>query len=320
MTRDDIIRMACEAGFEEGWVEVCNVFDELTRFAELVAAAEPKPIDMLLYCPACGVQHIDEPDGIGNEHAGLDESVSRWDNPPHRSHLCYTCGHIWRPADVLTNGVAAIETRGQNDSPAVEPTAEDELPGMWEQADLEGGETDCAPQPAIRDGVRGEAPVHAAFRILGAAQGGKESIAFLRGAEWAASDAAARIANLEAESAGKDARIAELQRRLESHEAAFLKVRKALCGDINNEENLLDLIAGHHAQLAAANERLEAAEEALIWYGDEAAAIKKNLAEAKDQALMASVHILALDGGKRAALANRQTRLASERSDPRPPA
>src|SRR5574340_600312 len=23
-----------------------------------------------------------------------------WDNPPHRSHLCHGCGHIWRPADV----------------------------------------------------------------------------------------------------------------------------------------------------------------------------------------------------------------------------
>ena len=51
MTRDDIIRMAKEAGFEEGYgdhlfppgdyrEEVIPVTDEIIRFAALVAAAE----------------------------------------------------------------------------------------------------------------------------------------------------------------------------------------------------------------------------------------------------------------------------------------
>ncbi len=51
MTRDDIIRMAKEAGFEEGYgdhlfppgdyrEEVVPVTDEIIRFAALVAAAE----------------------------------------------------------------------------------------------------------------------------------------------------------------------------------------------------------------------------------------------------------------------------------------
>lgn len=40
MTRDDIIRMARAAGFEEGWVEVCNVFDELSNLIRIAAAAE----------------------------------------------------------------------------------------------------------------------------------------------------------------------------------------------------------------------------------------------------------------------------------------
>lgn len=66
------------------------------------------PIDMLLYCPNCDHQHIDEP----NEAAG-------WTNPPHKSHLCRTddggCGHIWRPADVSTNGVASLKTKGERD-------------------------------------------------------------------------------------------------------------------------------------------------------------------------------------------------------------
>lgn len=65
------------------------------------------PIDMVLHCPACGVQHIDEPD----------ERTPDWKNPPHRSHLCHGCEHIWRPADIATNGVRAIVTQGKNDSP-----------------------------------------------------------------------------------------------------------------------------------------------------------------------------------------------------------
>jgi|GEM_PF-5800951 len=63
----------------------------------------PAPIDMILYCPSCGYQHIDKPDG-------------EWTNPPHRSHLCHSCGYIWRPADVPTNGVESIRTRGKADN------------------------------------------------------------------------------------------------------------------------------------------------------------------------------------------------------------
>lgn len=63
-----------------------------------------KPIDMVLHCPRCNKQHIDVPN-------------DSWTNPPHRSHLCHGCGFIWRPADVPTNGVQAVKTKGQNDSP-----------------------------------------------------------------------------------------------------------------------------------------------------------------------------------------------------------
>lgn len=73
-----------------------------------------KPIDMILFCPMCGVQHIDAPDDTSeNEpyrHPGM------WDNPPHRSQLCRECGCIWRPADVPTNGVKEIKTKGKNDN------------------------------------------------------------------------------------------------------------------------------------------------------------------------------------------------------------
>jgi hypothetical protein len=66
---------------------------------------EPLPIDMVLHCPGCGLQHIDAP-----------EPGTNWTNPPHRSHKCHGCGDVWRPADVPTNGVAAIETRGKADT------------------------------------------------------------------------------------------------------------------------------------------------------------------------------------------------------------
>jgi hypothetical protein len=75
---------------------------------------EAKPIDMLLWCPKCQTQHIDEPDLAPVRHE--DGSASLWDNPPHRSHLCHVCGCIWRPADVYTNGVEHIQTRGAKDN------------------------------------------------------------------------------------------------------------------------------------------------------------------------------------------------------------
>lgn len=85
---------------------------------------DPAPIDMVLHCPRCHLQHIDAPepsimamDGamFGGDWPG------RWTNPPHRSHLCHGCGYIWRPADVPTNGVAAIKTMGKADFPVEAP-------------------------------------------------------------------------------------------------------------------------------------------------------------------------------------------------------
>lgn len=103
--------------------------------AAIEAARQGAPIDMLLFCPACGMQHIDaaEPwmecgaDGTSGCRVGphgpdgalqceFCGAAPRWTNPPHRSHLCHGCGHIWRPADVPTNGVAAIKTKGSADS------------------------------------------------------------------------------------------------------------------------------------------------------------------------------------------------------------
>lgn len=93
------------------------------------AASKPAPIDMILHCPRCLMQHIDGKEAYSIPSAGggalvppLEEKVT-WDNPPHRSHLCHGCGHIWRPADVPTNGVRAIKTCGSADHPIFNPEA-----------------------------------------------------------------------------------------------------------------------------------------------------------------------------------------------------
>lgn len=95
-----------------GWHED---YDEAVaqEIATVIAAAEVRarqaerdtPIPMILYCPACGHQHIDAP-----------EPEIGWANPPHRSHICHGCGVIWRPADVPTVGVISIATHGKADT------------------------------------------------------------------------------------------------------------------------------------------------------------------------------------------------------------
>lgn len=65
---------------------------------------EPVPIPMILFCPNCGVQHIDAADRT--EWCIL-------------SHVCTYCRHQWRPADVPTNGVKEIKTLGNKDSPEI---------------------------------------------------------------------------------------------------------------------------------------------------------------------------------------------------------
>lgn len=84
------------------------------------AGAEPAPIDMILYCPTCHEQHIDGPEhGHAcpihyHAHATCGGSETGcWDNPRHRTHLCHYCGGKWRPAEVATNGVAAIQNAGK---------------------------------------------------------------------------------------------------------------------------------------------------------------------------------------------------------------
>lgn len=119
-----------------------TIDDALRGFAEdptgdnavcAVRAILSVPVDMVLHCPACGVQHVDAPEyetdpsmlAAGITHKAFDG----WTNPPHRSHLCHACNHIWRPADVPTNGVAAVKTRGSADNQIIGNTLSDHAPG-----------------------------------------------------------------------------------------------------------------------------------------------------------------------------------------------
>lgn len=90
------------------------------------------PIPMLLHCPACGAKHVDAPEfcsfceEAGACFAGMEsfpKTCTAWLNPPHRSHRCQACDHVWRPADVCTTGVDAIRTAGKSDSASVEPAS-----------------------------------------------------------------------------------------------------------------------------------------------------------------------------------------------------
>lgn len=105
----------------------------------LVPAAPSEPLPLIMHCPRCGFQHADEeePQCESTEHGtnlrcvkmkgherlggvkGLhssDKALSRWTNPPHRTHQCSKCNCRWRPADVFTVGVKEIKTRGESDT------------------------------------------------------------------------------------------------------------------------------------------------------------------------------------------------------------
>jgi len=62
------------------------------------------PIPMLLYCPECGMRHVDR---------------GEFATKPHYTHACQGCGHVWRPAIVATVGVQFLPGFKDEESPAV---------------------------------------------------------------------------------------------------------------------------------------------------------------------------------------------------------
>ena len=105
------------------------------------ASAEEAPIDMVLFCPKCGLQHVDAPEKHDRLLCDTDPpaawSMPPWKNEPHRSHLCHGCRHIWRPADVPTNGVAAVKTKGQADSAIATSAPQSRQASAGQEGDVE---------------------------------------------------------------------------------------------------------------------------------------------------------------------------------------
>ncbi len=95
-----------------------------TRLARALAEAEKllsataapaAPVRVHTWCPKCDLKHIDALD----EATGID-----WATRPHKTHLCLGCGHLWKPHDYATVGVAAPAAE-------TEATAEALTPEPW---------------------------------------------------------------------------------------------------------------------------------------------------------------------------------------------
>jgi hypothetical protein len=78
------------------------------------------PTPMLLACPKCQMPHIDKSDptkckNCGGKHLNVSEASTccdepePWTNPPHKTHRCEHCNHLWRPFDFPTYGVTIAE-------------------------------------------------------------------------------------------------------------------------------------------------------------------------------------------------------------------
>lgn len=99
----------------------------------IIKSIQRPVLDILLWCPACNAQHVDKPDADQTR-------TNAWKNPPHCSHLCQDCGHIWWPSDYYTNGVEAIFTFGKNDKSArPQGLFHGEAKGLVYAARLSGG-------------------------------------------------------------------------------------------------------------------------------------------------------------------------------------
>lgn len=109
----------------EGWTPAHDDEHDKCEMALAAHPGQPEPIDMLLFCPKCGAQHVDAPEKASDDRPVL--YADAWTNPPHRSHLCHACGTVWRPADVPTNGVAAIQTSGKADTWSGQPVLRAEV-------------------------------------------------------------------------------------------------------------------------------------------------------------------------------------------------
>lgn len=123
---------------------ILGALERIDNAYKSLTATVAQPVDMLLFCPNCGEQHVDEAAPDICEDCGIEElfhsaesavnkcaAFNPWLNPPHKSHRCKSCNWVWRPSDVPTNGVAAIKTKGANDQSAFPSSTTIERDMLW---------------------------------------------------------------------------------------------------------------------------------------------------------------------------------------------
>lgn len=88
--------MGCDLCTRDLTVEELNLL--VMQLTEQVKQLE-QPIPMVLYCPTCLLQHVDE---------------GEWETRLHRRHMCVNnrlgegCGRIWKPSNLHTVGVEEL--------------------------------------------------------------------------------------------------------------------------------------------------------------------------------------------------------------------
>jgi rubredoxin len=92
---------------------ICEKFEEKAMCRDS-SANQTTPVNLLLFCPECGFQHIDKAQPDSCETCGYDrencqcEVFTAWLNPPHKKHRCHSCNYVWKPFEFPTNGIPDI--------------------------------------------------------------------------------------------------------------------------------------------------------------------------------------------------------------------
>lgn len=299
----------------------CNpIFEDASPAPDV--SSEAQPIDMILYCPnpSCRKQHIDKPDLPDP----CDERDPAWTNPPHRSHKCHGCGLIWRPADVPTNGVAAIKTKGKNDSPAPDvrpsvPVSDErklivDLVRLWDA----GLTKRISDDDYSEEMARIESDMRALLASQLPAPSDQPELDYIA---WDTSGklvSAGLIVNGErvtmVPKVVQEPVTAQPQEPTERDKLLTIIANAyQIVGAHDVPAHILDVLSDpegatceqveamlpYSIEVVAAQPQ-EVVRNALIWYRDEAKAITSNLKQKRTNAVTASMEVLALDDGARA--------------------
>lgn len=95
--------------------------EDMKRYQSAMDACLRTPVPMILYCPRCWIQHIDEPETeeeFNDRRLEWESSIAaqqlrsepkeKWTNPSHKRHRCTLCHHEWTPALIPTIGVESL--------------------------------------------------------------------------------------------------------------------------------------------------------------------------------------------------------------------